>query len=179
MNMIIEIVLAIIIIFIGIGVGNIYKRNNVIRKAMQEENILNNLIKAMDSDGVFNALPEEISISGRFYSDNYLINIMNEIKSSKIALNRARNMLLYGLIVILIVSYFIGYIYTIINLSLFLIIAMITPLSKSAIKNAYLDIRSISWNLYHFYREQPNECDAFIKEAYSLDKLFKAIKEII
>ena len=178
MNIAIEIVLSIIVIFIGINVGNIYKRNKLIRKTMQDDIKLNKLIKSMYSDGVFNAAPEEISITGRFYTDNYLINIMNEIQSSKVALDKARNMLLIGLIIILAVSYYIGNIYIIINLMLFIIIALITPLGESAIKNAYLDVRSISWNLYHFYREQPKECEAFIKEAYSLEKVFKAIKEI-
>ena len=81
MNIAIEIVLSIIVIFIGINVGNIYKRNKLIRKTMQDDIKLNKVIKSMYSDGVFNAAPEEISITGRFYSDNYLINIMNEIQS--------------------------------------------------------------------------------------------------
>lgn len=121
MNIAIEFLLVIVICFLGINIGNIYKRNRFIRNFFQDENALNIGVEGMAKQGFFNKKASEISISGRLYSNNYMVNISNEIESSRIALNKARNILFIIMVIILAISYFIGYIYLIINFLLFLI----------------------------------------------------------
>ena len=180
MKIIIEIFLLVGLSFCSIYYWVIIKRHREMKKILENESkmiTLENLVKVMEEDGVFQHKGKDISAQGMFYTDDYAQNIRSEINSSYHAFEKVKTFMTILIFLIIIGSYFLGIYFCVINIGVFLLFSFLT-LPPSGLLNIVVDLRSFAWNLYHFHHSKPKECEEFVGEVWALKNLYLEIKNI-
>jgi hypothetical protein len=81
------------------------------------------------------------------------------------------------LLICFVLSYFLGVRYLILNLVLFLLIRLL-PAEDSVRNNALSHIVEIGVILRRWHRENPGECDNFVRETKTLIPIYSVIKQL-
>ena len=137
-------------------------------KISKDQGELHTMFKFFKEKGLYQMKPEQLSATGRFWTENYAQNLALEIGSSVEALNKTRLTGVVISVLVLVTSwFFLGVSYTAGYLLIFFLVYLFSsqPYARERINN---DIAAIGWNLYWYHKKNPKEFAVFIKEASSL-----------
>lgn len=173
LKIIFEVVLVIVLMLMGVGFWAIIKSSSHMKHLLTDANELKNFI---DYIGSSKLIQEAQSVEPVFGS--YLQNIALFEKSNIASLAKTRNLLIALFIPIVIVSYFMGPHYFVVNLLLFCLPA-IFPIPASAKDNNVTHLHTVILNLYKWNVTDSAACFNYCtQENPSFQTLYKLVTEL-
>jgi hypothetical protein len=171
-KIIIEVVFVALIFIFGTYFWQSIKRSRRIKEYITNISYLRNFI----SPQLFSHIPDRLSVfSNKIGNTSYVINIKFLMQSEKRSSNIPRFISLILILIMLTVSYFFGIVFLIITLVIFLLFSLF-PLSESGELSVCEHIEAFAYILYKWIEENPNECDDWVKDAYTIQPLYNAVK---
>ena len=166
----IEIVLVIVTLVAGRLVWQFWKRDQFQQRVVHDAEFLSRLITPC-------ALDSPPSTSLRYLQrlpQGYAVNVQLVLVADRRA-TRILKIFSCGLIIVVLVgSYFLGLLFLLANALLFFVLGL-EPASEQARTNALSTILEIACILDRWRAENPEECDEWIKIAWSLRTLYDAV----
>jgi hypothetical protein len=173
LKIILELALGIVLLVMGAGFWAIIKSPYHMKSLLLDRNELRTFIDYLGSSKL---IQEALSVEPVFGS--YLQNITLFEKTHIISLAKTRNLLIALLILIVIVSYFMGIRYAVINLLIFCLPA-IFPIPASAKNNNVTHLHTVIINLYKWHITDSAACEKYCtQENPSLQILYHLVTEL-
>jgi len=172
-NIMIEVVIAIVILFVSNSFWQLIKRDRFLRNLIRFSPFLEELILK----GSLNDPSPKFAVHAEKNQLGYAINISCAIESDRKTIKRLEIIFSLVGITATVASYALGHIFLILNSVLF-ILPVFFPIAQSAQRSAIDHIMEIAVILYRWRSDNRNECDNFINNASSLQPLYNAIKKV-
>ena len=175
----IEIVSSIVIFILSFLFWQVVKAKKLIITILKKPELLNRFIDKLNKVHFFNKKPEEINETGKLWTESlpqlgYEQTLGIESQSSIHSFNKTRNMFfLLLLIIFLLISFYSTISYLIINLIIFFLSYLI-PESTAANNRVFNEISALSWLIFHFHKDKPEDCKKFIDQAWVFKNLYNA-----
>ena len=171
-DLIIEVITAIITLMAGSLFWQILKREKFLARAIHDGRFLSQIISPSSLD---NPSPLVAPYMQRLPA-GYFLNIQIVIAADTKSLRQSK--VIFGCVAAaaLVGSYFLGVPYLIINAIVFFLSAL-ARVSQSARANAEQQILTLALILDRWRSENITECEEWIKQAWSLRPLYDAVKE--
>jgi len=171
-NIIIEIVLAFILLLVAPPFWDCIKSKQFFRTALSSYEVLKKYYNFIGKEKI----KEESKVVDP--KVGFPANILFIMQVSDSSLDKTRNLLLMGVLVILIASYFFGFTFLIINVAIFFGMSL-KKISAAAINNIYSDVHSLILNVYKWNQVDNIECKHFctIETPRVLENIYRLITE--
>jgi hypothetical protein len=165
-----ETVLAAVTVFLGTNWWQLHKREGFLRRALSKPLYLEGLISR---DSLVNP-PTRLQPYFQRNEIGYFINIDIVIKADLRSQHLPWVLISGILLLILIGSFYQGYVYFTINLTLLLLLGF-APLGEPAQSNADEHLLTMAVILYRWRSEDPAGCDEWVARAHSLKNLYRVV----
>ena len=174
-KIIIEIILGFILLAASSGFWNCVKSPKFFAKTLGDYDELKKFFHHLEKEKIKQESEKVTPVNEKL---GFSTNIVLWIEASISALDKTRNMLAVVIIGILVVSYFLGNIFLLINVVLFVIVAF-QGISASAQNNIFFDIFKIMLNVYKWNKVNKDECEHFcnIEQPRILRNIYKVVTE--
>ncbi len=174
-KIIIEIILGFILLLVSYSFWNCIKSPKFLAKTLGDYDELKKFFYHLGKEKIEQESEKINPIDNKF---GFPANIALWIKASISAFDKTRNVLLIVVIGIFIGSYFLGYIFLLINAALFFMMAF-PSISASAKNNVITDIHTIMLNIYKWNKINRVECEHFCntEQPKILKNIYKVITE--
>jgi hypothetical protein len=168
---IIEIVLALIVLFAGGLFWQLRKRARFLAAAIRSDDLLRHLItrEALEKES------PDLAPFAEKKLPTYALHVQIVVDADRLSQNRTTLIFAALIVAALVGSYFLGWTYPLINIALFCLSAF-SPLSPSARSNAFQHIFSLALILKQWRAENPQECDQWVQLVPSLGPIYNAVK---
>ena len=173
LHIIIEIVLAVAMLFAASTFWQLRKRAKFLKEAMCSPPFLESLI----SREWLASPPPRVLAFTQLNKLGYVFNIKIVVDADRVSQRKVTLFHAVAVVVIFIGSYFLGPLYLAINFILFFLTA-IGPISLPAKNNAAEHILTIGLILHKWRLTNASECDEWIEHAWSLRPLYEAVKKV-
>lgn len=175
MNIIFEIIFAVVILLLGRHLWDCYKRDKFLGQVIVDESFLTgsisrNLLELENP-------PPKIALFVDRSPLGYSFNVEAHLKADRIALRRVKTICIVVLITVVIASYYMGASYLVANIFLLLLIGF-APVSEQAKASALEHVLIVAIILHKWHRENPEECEVFVEEARVLRLLYNVVKHV-
>lgn len=174
-HVIAALVLAVGILFAGGTWWQLRKRASYLKECVTNQPYLEGFFGGLMWNQICTNPPSGISEYVHKRPHGYIINIEIVLKADQTSQRIPKVVSTICLILILGVSFYLGYLYFAINLGLFLLLGF-SPLTESARRNAVDQLVTLAVILHKWYQENPKECDETIGQLHGLQKLHAAVK---
>lgn len=171
-HLLVEFVLAAATLFLGSVWWQLRKRAKFLRQTMSNQSFLDAFIS---NETLVNP-PSQIEPYLRKNSIGYFVNIDVVLKADHSSQRVPKVISSVCLLLVLSASLYLGCAYLAINLGLLALLGFV-PLNESAKFNALEQIVTLAVILYRWREENPRECDDWITQARSLQKLYAAVQK--
>jgi hypothetical protein len=162
----IEIVLVVLLFLIGVGFWNCAKSPRFLLRLLSDYDVLRRFYLNMKREQFERTVvPFPPAAESATPEVAFPVTIASYIRASLIALSRTRNMLSVPIVGILVGSHFLGSPFLLINLAVFLLLAL-PPLSDAAQNNAFSDIATLALYVYKWNQIDEEECRWFCNERW-------------
>ena len=171
MSILAELVLATVTLFAGTLWWQLRKRRQFLRQAVRNETYLTQLISR---EALLNP-PSRLEPYLQKNKIGYFVNVdvLNRADQRSQRLPRIFTLLLLAIVVVW--SFRLGYSYLAVNGVLFCALSIV-PIYDSAKYNAAEHILTLALILYRWRTDNPAECDQWVGQARSLEKLYRAMR---
>jgi len=176
LHIIIEIVLAIAVLFASQTFWQLRKRERFLKQVICDPLLLQSLISLETLASPPPHISFLASLPAQKNEVRYVLNIKCVSDADRTTQRRVLFAFAVPIIAIFIGSCFLGTLYLTINVVLFLSAAF-APISSSAQSNALDHIFTIAVILHKWRLDKPAECDKWIEDAWSLRPLYEAVKK--
>jgi hypothetical protein len=147
------------------------KRRTFVKKALKDEILLESLIS---KHALANPLAQILPYTEK-NEIGYFLNIDVVLRADQTSQRIPKLLVSVVLLLVLVGSYFLASTYLWINVGIFLLVG-IGPITNSARHNAEEQVLTLGTILHKWRTENAPECDAFVAQAHSLEKLYDAVK---
>jgi hypothetical protein len=174
-KIVIEIILGFILLGISSAFWNCVKSPKFLAKLLGDYGELKKFYNYLGAEKIKQESEKVAPVNEKL---GFSTNIVLWMRASISALDRTRNMLAVVIIGILIGSYFLGNIFILINIVLF--VAMVFPsISADAKNNIMTDIHTIMLNVYKWDKVNHSECEHFcnIEQPRILKNIYRVVTE--
>jgi hypothetical protein len=172
LHIIIEIVLAVAMLFAASTFWQLRKRARFLKEAMCSPPFLESLISREE----LTSPPPRALAFAQMNEVGYVLNIKCVVDADRASQRRVTLFHAVAVAVIFVGSYFLGPVYLAINVVLFFLTA-VDPISPSAKTNAMEHIFTIGLILHKWRLDNATECDQWIEHAWSLRPLYEAVRK--
>jgi hypothetical protein len=155
LKIIVEIVVALVLIALGTSFWSCVKSPRFMARTLADYDGLKTIFSFLDAEKIREETQNMEPVFG-----SYSNNIAMWLKSSISALDKTRNILLFFIVVIVAATYFLGTTFIIINIAIFLLLAL-APIATSAQNNILSDVHTVLKNVYKWNAEDPVACKNF------------------
>ena len=171
MRILAELVLALVTLFAGTLWWQFRKRRQFLKQAIRDETFLSQLISR---EALLNP-PSRLEPYLRKNSVGYFLNV-DALRKADQRSQRIPRMLFSALLAaVLIASFYLGYWYMAVNALLFFSLVFV-PIYSTTRFNAAEHVLTLALILYRWHMENPAECDHWVAQARSLQKLYLAVR---
>lgn len=154
-TIVIEVVLAILLLTASASFWACIKSPKFLGHVLSEYGELKKFLNFLDKDTIHRESQDIQPVLG-----SYSNNIATWMKASFYALDKARNMTALVSAAIIIVSYFLGLEFLLINVALFFLVSL-APIPASAQKNMFSDLHIMIVTIYKWNSVDPEQCRQF------------------
>ncbi len=184
MTIIFGIILIIAIFILGGLFWQVFKAKNLVRTMLKEPKALTNFISQLYKAGFFEKKAEEISETGKLWSEalskkmGFPVVIGMEAKSSMRSFNTPRNIFSVLVLIIFIFGYlYLPFVYIVIAIAIFLLTSLIS-LSDSGFTRVFKEVSAMAWLVFQFNKSDPIGCRRFVEQAQTLKNLHNVIIQL-
>ncbi len=173
--MVLKILAEVALFVITFAAGSIWwqlrKRRAFVRKIVKDELLLKRVI----SNHALANPPAQILPYTKKNEIGYFVNIDVVLRADQTSQRIPRLLVTVVLVFVLVGSYLLANTYLWINLGIFLLVGLV-PIMDSARHNAEEHVLTLGVILHKWRTENAPECDAFVAQAHSLEKLYDTVK---
>jgi hypothetical protein len=167
-----ELALLVITFVAGGAWWQLLKRGKLLRKIVRDEALLNRTI----SKAFLTNPPSQIQPYLRKNEIGYVLNIDVVLKADQSSQRIPKIAATVVTVLVFICSYFVASTFLWINVGVFLLMGLM-PITDSASHNASEQVLTLAAILHKWRAEDAAECDAFVTQAHSLQRLYEAVKQ--
>ncbi len=175
--MVLKILVELALFVITFAAGSIWwqlrKRGTFVRKVVKDEILLKNVIS---KDALANP-PAQILPYIQRNEIGYFLNIDVVLRADQTSQRIPMLVVTVVLLLVFVGSYFVAVIDLWINLGVLLLVGL-APIMDSARHNADEQVLTLGVILHRWRTENAPECDAFVAQARSLEKLYDTVKRV-
>jgi hypothetical protein len=172
-NVFLELIILIAIIFVGYSYWQLILRDRFARKVMNNQELLDSIF-SIDN---FLHPPDRVALYAKINKYGWIFNIDILLKSDVSTQRKMKYLYLFIVVLLLLFSYLLGIVFFLINFICFSFLAFF-PISNPAKLNALENIHCLALILYKWSSENSLECDKWIEQAQSVRKLYNVIKRL-
>lgn len=168
----IEVIILVAILFVGHSLWQLFKRDRFMKNVVGNQSLLDQFI----SKDLFVNPPQRVALFAQKNDIGWFMNIQILLRADKSTQRRIEAAYLILVLLLLAGSYLLGIGFLIINSICFLLLNFF-PVSDTAKRNALENLHCLALILHRWRSDNTLECDQWIQQATSLQKLYNAVKQ--
>jgi len=171
-TILIELLILAILLFFGDSFWQLVKRDRFMKNAVNDQQLLDNFI----TKEFFLNPPARVALYAQKNDIGWFMNIHVLLKSDRATQSKMKTIYLIIVLLLLAGSYMLGMTFLVINLVCFMLLTML-PISNAAKVNTLENILCLALILHHWRSENTLECDQWIEQGRSLNKVYNSVKK--
>jgi hypothetical protein len=170
-RIVIEVLFAITLLMVGNTLWEFPKRAKFLKRAISDQQFLLSFITPV----TFDSLSPAITAYADHCDGNYMVSIGALAHVDRVSQRRLKFLTGAVVLALLVGSYFLGPIYLVISIAVFVFSGM-GSIGSAARTNALDHILALSYILHRWHLEDPAGCEKWVQQAYTLEPLYSVVK---